>query len=84
MNNSTSKITLKLGKLSFSYHSNRKPPADGNKLSPKMILLLLITTAVVVCLGTAAVAKDPDSFAAVATVWIQIKPILLLLLKVLK
>ena len=84
MNNSTSKIEVKLGSLSFIYQSSGKPPTGGNKLSARMILLLIVTIAALASLGTAAVAWNPDSFTAVATVWTQIKPVLLLLLKVMK
>ena len=85
MTNSNSKLTLKLGNmLLLSYERSEKKAADNSKLSLKTALLLLIAVAVVVILGIAAFAKDPSSFVAVTSVWSEIKPVLLLLPKLLK
>jgi len=85
MTNKTWKFKVQFGKaFSCSYEGSAKKPTGDGKPSFKIVLLALVVLTVMVALGTAAVAKDPGSFAAVVSLWDEIKPVLLLLLELLK
>lgn len=58
----------------------KKPQAKG-KPSSKFFLFSLVVFATLIALGTAAIVRDPASFALVAIVWNEIKPVLVLLLQ---
>ena len=85
MTNKTWKLKVQFGKVfMYSYEGSANQPTGKGKPSSKIALLTLVVVAVVVALGTAAVAKDPGSFTAVWSVWGEIKPVLVVLLKALK
>jgi hypothetical protein len=84
MTNTTHTIEVQIGKVRFYYKGSAKKPSGKGKPSFKIVLLTLVVFAVIVALGTAAFAGDHVSFTSVSTVWNEIKPILVLLLKSLK
>ena len=84
MNKSTWKANVTTPWFSVSAEGSATKPTRKGTPSFKLALLMLVAIAVMVALGTAAIADSSRGFPTVATVWTEIKPIVVLLLETLR
>jgi uncharacterized membrane protein YoaK (UPF0700 family) len=85
MTTNTSYISFVIGntvRIVIRRSAAAKPPRTPSLM--KSLLVLMLITIAVIAIGMAAMAGDASDFDSVRIVWLEIKPVLMEILKLLK